>query len=265
MFMANPHKGCHEIDELLFDDGSADSRGPPIDEVGQRSVGDGDPSDWIASFRDLDLDFADNGPRQGLAEPDITAQAGADFDVPEGPVPTAPAPVIFEQEPGLVPLESSDERDGPVATATGNDRRRRRVWALVVLALAVAIGGILGAVALTWTDGPRRVAHTGSEVTTTTATTTNSAAATGFAPPTSVPVTSAPASSSLPLPASPGQRPTSTTTPRSPRESAHAPTTEQPTPQPPPPPPPPEPPPPTTSPPPLTLPPLTLPALTLPL
>src|SRR5437773_744986 len=184
MFMANPHKGCHEIDDLLFDDGSADSRGPPVDEVGQRSVGDGDPSDWIASFRDLDLDFADNGPRQGLAEPDITAQAGADFDVPEGPVRTVPAPVSFEQEPGLVPLESSDERDGPVAT--GNDRRRRRVWALVVLALAVAIGGILGAVALTWTDGPRRVAHTGSEVTTTTATTI-SAAATGFAPEMSAP------------------------------------------------------------------------------
>jgi len=226
-------------------------------------------SDWMASLRDLDLDSADKGPRQWIAEPDITARAGVGFDLPEGAVPTAPVPVILEEERGLVRLESSDERDAPLAT--GNDGGRRRAWAVAILVLAVAIGGILGAIALTRTDGPRRAANTGSEVTTTTATTTNSAAATGFAPATSVPVTSAPAASSLPLPASPGQRPTSTTTPRSPSVAAPAPTTERPTPQlpaqPPPPPPPPgplppptsPPPPPTTSPSPLPLPPSTLP------
>jgi hypothetical protein len=338
--MPNPDKGRHEIDDLLFDDGSVDSRRSPVGEAspsanepGKRHLepegftehdGSADTdrrartpnavdapaewSDWMASIRDLDLDFADHadtdrrartpnavdapaewsdwmaslrdldsadkGPRQCIAEPDITARAGVGFDLPEGAVPTAPVPVVLEEERGLVRLESSDERDAPVAT--GNDGGRRRVWAVAVLVLAVAIGGILGAMALTPTDGPRRAANTGSEVTTT-ATTTNSAAATGFAPATSVPVTSDPAASSLPLPASPGQRPTSTTTPRSPSVAAPAPTTERPTPQLPPQPPPPSPPPgplppptsppppPTTSPPPLPLPPLTLPPLTLPL
>jgi hypothetical protein len=332
--MPNPDKGRHEIDDLLFDDGSVDSRRSPVGEAspsakkpGKRHLepegftehdGSADTnrrartpnavdapaewSDWMASIRDLDLDFADRadtdrrartpnavdapaewsdwmasirdldldsgdeGPRQCIAEPDNTARAGVGLDLPEGAVPTAPVPAILEEERGLVRLESSDERDAPLAT--GNDGGRPRAWAVAVLVLAVAIGGILGAMVLTRTDGPRRGANTGSQVTTTTATTTNSVAATGFAPATSVPMTSAPAASSLPLPASPGQRPTSTTTPRSPSVAAPAPTTERPTPQlppqpPPPPPPAPLPPPTSPPPPPTTSPPSPLPPLTL--
>jgi hypothetical protein len=63
------------------------------------------------------------------------------------------------------------EREAPVATRV--DHRRRRVWIMAGLALAVMIGVTLGAVALTWPSGSRPSVGRGSESTTATSTTTS--------------------------------------------------------------------------------------------
>jgi hypothetical protein len=99
--------------------------------------------------------------------------------------------------------------EGEAPLARREDHRRRRVWMMAGLALAVMIGVTFGAVALTGPSGSRPRVGTGSESTTTTSTTTSATTVATTTP--STLEAAPPPTASSPTTPSPRPRPASTT------------------------------------------------------